>query len=58
MEELLELLQDARENWRDPHWRMDHQELLAVAVAVVTGIIGLGFAVLQVLITRRLAPNG
>lgn len=52
-----EMLEDVRENWDDPYWRADHPEMVAVLIGIITGIIGLAFAVLQALIQRRLLPD-
>lgn len=57
-EELRELLEDVRDNWRDPYWRADHPEIMAIVAAVLTGIIGLAFTVLQALVQRRLIIDG
>lgn len=54
VEQLKQWLEDVRENWEDPYWRVDHPEVMAVMVAIITGVIGLAFAVLQALIQRRL----
>lgn len=53
-QEAREWLEELRDNWDDPYWRVDHPEVMAVLVAVITGIIGLAFAVVQALIQRRL----
>jgi hypothetical protein len=39
--------QDLRENWNDPYWRADHPEVMAFAVAIITGAVGLLFAYLE-----------
>lgn len=54
LEQLKEWWEDIRDNWDNPYWRVDHPEVIAVLVALITGIIGLAFAVLQALIQRRL----
>ena len=58
LEWLGEQWEDLRENWDDPYWRLDHPEVVVLAAAVVSGIIGLAFAllqtVLQTLLERRL----
>lgn len=58
MGEWREWWEDVRENWDDPYWRADHPEVLAVALAIITGAIGLLFAALQALVQRRLLTNG
>jgi hypothetical protein len=40
-------LQDLLDNWDDDYWRADHPEVLAGALAVLTGLIGLAFAWLE-----------
>jgi hypothetical protein len=40
-------LQDLLENWDDDYWRADHPEVIAAALAVLTGLIGLAFAWLE-----------
>ena len=57
MDELREWWAEVRENWDNPYWRADHPEIVAVCVALATGIIGLLFAVLQAVIERRLIPD-
>jgi hypothetical protein len=54
IDEVKHWLEEIRENWDDPYWRVDHPEVMAVLVAIITGVIGLAFAVLQALIQRRL----
>lgn len=50
--------EDVRDNWDDSYWRAEHPEVVYTVVAVLTGIIGLVFAVIQALIQRRLLPDG
>lgn len=57
IDELREYLTELRENWSDPYWRLDHPEVVALGLAVITGIIGLLFATLQAFIQRRLSPD-
>jgi hypothetical protein len=58
-EHLREMWEELRDNWDDPYWRLDHQEMVIIALALISGLIGLAFAlvqtVLQTLIERRLA---
>lgn len=42
-----EYLRELLDNWDDDYWRADHPEVIAVAIAIVTGLIGLGFAWLE-----------
>jgi hypothetical protein len=42
-----EYLNELREHWDDPYWRADHPEVMAVVVALITGMLGLLFAYLE-----------
>ena len=42
-----EYWQDLLDNWDDDYWRADHPEVIAAALAVLTGLIGLAFAWLE-----------
>lgn len=47
---------ELRELWdrlRDPYWRADHPEITAVLIAIITGLIGLAFAWVEVNFIRR-----
>lgn len=56
MDDLRDWWEDLRENWNDPYWRADHPEVQAFIIAVVTGVIGLAFALLEtVLVQWRLS---
>lgn len=54
MDDWREWWDDVRDNWQDAYWRADHPEVVAVAIAIITGAIGLLFAALQALIQRSL----
>ena len=54
MDDWAEWWEDVRDNWQDAYWRADHPEVVAVAIAIITGAIGLLFAALQALIQRSL----
>lgn len=41
LEELLDRL-------RDPYWRLDHPEVTAVLLALITGVIGLAFTWIRI----------
>lgn len=47
-----EYLAELRDNWDDAYWRADHPEVMAVVLAIATGLIGLTFAWLE---TRLIA---
>lgn len=40
-------LSELAEHWDDSYWRADHPEVLAVVIAIATGLIGLLFAWLE-----------
>ncbi|HET7047864.1 MAG TPA: hypothetical protein VFI54_06290 [Solirubrobacteraceae bacterium] len=48
-----EWLEDVRDHWNDPYWRLDHPELAITVASILTGIIGLLFAWLQAKLTAR-----
>lgn len=48
-----EYLEELRDHWDDAYWRADHPEAMAVLIAVLTGVIGLFFAWLELLLHRR-----
>lgn len=50
-ERLLELW----DNLNDRYWRLDHPEVMAVLLGIITGCVGLLFAWLQ---TRIIKPAG
>jgi hypothetical protein len=51
------LCEAARELWehlKDPYWRLDHQFELVLALTVLSGVIGLLFRFLTIILERRL----
>jgi hypothetical protein len=50
---MTDYLRDLLDNWSDDYWRADHPEVVAVAIAVATGLIGLGFAWLESQIPKQ-----
>jgi hypothetical protein len=42
-----ERLEEAWEHVRDPYWRLDHPEVTVILVSIISGVIGLAFALLQ-----------
>lgn len=42
-----DFLSDLREHWNDGYWWADRQILLAIIVALATGLLGVGFAYLE-----------
>jgi hypothetical protein len=47
-----EYLEDLRENWDDAYWRADHPEVIAVVIAVLTGVLGLAFVWVEIRMRR------
>lgn len=45
--------EDLLDKWRDSYWRLDHPEVTAAVIAVLTGLIGLLFSWLQACIARN-----
>jgi hypothetical protein len=43
-----EWLEDLRDHWDDAYWHADHPEVKAILIAIITALIGLLFAWLQV----------
>ena len=52
---MTDFLSELREHWNDGYWWADRQLLLAVLVALATGIIGLGFAFLEARVRAAVA---
>lgn len=48
-----EYLQEARDRWDDPYWRLDHPEVTATIIALITGLVGLLFAYVQARLQAR-----
>jgi hypothetical protein len=46
-------LDDLKQNWNDAYWRADHPEVMAAVVAILTGVIGLFFAWLEINAIRK-----
>lgn len=46
-------LDDLKDNWLDDYWRLRHPELVAVAIAIATGLVGLVFAWAQAKLLER-----
>lgn len=53
MSEWREKAEELWENWNDKYWRADHPEVTMTVVSILTGIVGLLFAVLQAKLTAR-----
>lgn len=53
LEWLQDQLRDLRDHWDDRYWWADHAELRAALIAIITGILGLMFAWLQLTLERR-----
>jgi hypothetical protein len=54
---LRELWDELRENWDDPYWRADHPEIMVVVLGVISGIIGLAFAVIEALLLKGMSDG-
>jgi hypothetical protein len=52
-----EYLDELRDNWTDSYWRADHPEVMAVLVAVLTGVIGLTFALIEIHLRQAQLPT-
>lgn len=48
-------LEDFLDNWRDSYWRMDHPEVTMTVVTIITGILGLLFAVIQAKLVKKVS---
>jgi hypothetical protein len=40
-------IRDLVDNWEDPYWRADHPEVVQILLAIIVGLIGLAFALLE-----------
>jgi hypothetical protein len=47
-----ERLQELWDNVRDPYWRLDHPEVTVLILSVVSGLVGLVFTYLRILLER------
>lgn len=52
-----EYLQELCDNWTDSYWRADHPEVMAVAIAILTGAIGLAFAYVEIHLRQTRLPT-
>lgn len=52
---MADYLAELRENWDDPYWRADHPEVMAILIAIVSGLIGLTFVALELWMRRAAA---
>jgi hypothetical protein len=53
MDWLSEQLSELRDHWDDSYWWADHPELRALVIGIITGLLGLLFAWLQLSLERR-----
>ena len=52
-----EYLEELRENWDNAYWRADHPEVMAIVVAILSGLLGLVFTFLEIRMRRGLAER-
>ncbi len=46
-------LEELRDHWSDAYWHADHPEVKALALAILTGLIGLVFVWLELRLRHR-----
>jgi hypothetical protein len=54
----IEFLRELRDNWDDHYWWLRHPALQAAVLAIVAGVIGLLFTILETRVKTRATAGG